>query len=191
MLIGILILTLTFTNQAASAAGSVTGDLVFSCTATLPVWPTAMGPAFACGGRVTGIASVVITGGGRYNLVALNDVSTWSFSDYDNTCSLGLPPLTFFGGGVLSVSGLVSLDGTTSGAFNVPFFWAMTGGSEMLINLGPGGTLTLSNGQTATVDTPDSTFDGVGVLLIVNPIPLPTCTNPRSVAIRAWGAIEF
>lgn len=168
------------------AGANVTGATVFNCNVSLPVWPTANGPAVNCVGKTTGYLQGQTTAPATpYKVAAANANFVGAAAKYSETCTFN-EPLNGKANGTFSASGLRSIQpaGTASSA-GTAFVWTRIG-STALINL-TGGTIFLPGGKQAkgTRGTSAAAFAPT------SPIPPGTCTNPKPLKATIVGVAYF
>ncbi|MGH2785990.1 MAG: hypothetical protein ACRDJ1_12065 [Actinomycetota bacterium] len=168
------------------AGATVTGGTVFNCNVTLPVWPTANGPAVNCTGKTTGYLQGKTTTGTPFKVAAANSQFLGAAAKYSETCTFN-EPLNGKANGTFSASGLKAVKPTagTANSSGTNFVWTRIG-SSALINL-TGGAVFLPNGMVATGNR------GTAAAAFAPTAPLPpgTCTAPKSLKATIVGAAYF
>ncbi|MGH2728601.1 MAG: hypothetical protein ACRDKS_16645 [Actinomycetota bacterium] len=168
------------------AGASVTGATVFNCNVSLPVWPTANGPAVNCVGKTTGYLQGQTTAPAKaYRVAAANSSFIGAAAKYSETCVFN-EPLNGKANGSFSASGLRSITpaGTASSS-GTAFVWTRIG-SSALINL-TGGTIFLPMGKQAK----GSRGTSAAAFAPTSPIPPGTCTKPKPLKATIVGVAIF
>ena len=182
VLVGLLALVIGLPGPAGASA---TGATVFNCNVTLPIWPTANGPAVNCKGKTTGYIQGQTTVGTAYKVAPLNDSFTGAAAKYSETCTFN-EPLNGKANGTISISGINSIQPAgTASASGINFVWTRIG-STALINL-TGGTIFLPGGKQAK----GQRGTAVAAFAPTSPIPPGTCTNPKPLKATIVGVAVF
>ncbi|MGH2796052.1 MAG: hypothetical protein ACRDKG_17310 [Actinomycetota bacterium] len=168
-----------------SAGASVTGSTVFTCNVSLPVWPTANGPAVNCIGKTSGYLQGQTTTGTPWKAVAANANFVGAAAKYSETCTFN-EPLNGKANGTFSASGIKATNpaGTASSS-GTNFVWTRIG-TTALINL-TGGTVFLPQGKVAT----GTRGTAVAAFAPKSPLPPGTCTNPKPLNAFIAGVAVF
>jgi hypothetical protein len=181
-LVGLLALVIGLPGPAGASA---TGATVFNCNVTLPVWPTANGPAVNCTGKTTGYIQGTMVGGGAYRVAPVNDNFTGAAAKYSETCTFN-EALNGKANGTISITGINSITPSgTASASGINFVWTRIG-SSALINLTKG-TIFLPGGRTAT----GQRGTAVAAFAPTSPIPPGTCTAPKPLKATIVGVAVF
>ena len=168
-----------------SAGATVTGSTVFNCNVSLPVWPTANGPAVNCVGKTSGYLQGKTTIGTQYKVAPLNANFVGAAAKYSETCTFN-EPLNGKANGTFSASNIRSIQPAgVASSTGTAFVWTRIG-STALINL-TGGRINLPNGTFALGNrgTAAAAFAPTG------PIPPGTCTAPKPLKATIVGVAYF
>jgi len=167
------------------AGANVTGATIYNCNVTLPVWPTANGPAVNCIGKTTGYLQGKTTTGAAFKVAAANSNFVGAAAKYSETCTFN-EALNGKANGTFSASGLKSITpaGTASSG-GTAFVWTRIG-SSALINL-TGGTVFLPGGKQAK----GAKGTSAAVFAPTSPIPPGTCTAPKPLKATIVGVAYF
>ena len=167
------------------ASGSTTGGAVFNCNVSLPVWPTANGPAVNCVGKTSGYIQGQTTTATAYRVAPTNANFVGAAAKYSETCTFN-EPLNGKANGTFSASNIRSI--TPAGTANLSgtnFVWTRIG-TTALINL-TGGTLFLPAGKVAT----GNRGTAAAAFAPTSPIPPGTCTAPKPLKATIVGVAVF
>lgn len=157
--------SVAFAQQAVPVSASLTSVIVFDGTATLPTFPC--GPN-CTGGTFAGHASGVAVSTNAMGDATFVQAPMASNFSYNESCPVAQPvaPPSGTANGSFTITGATA---TLTGNFS----WTRVGLTAVIVT--SSGTITYSNGNTASAILPD-----VSVALFVPSTPIGSCTVPRT-----------
>lgn len=102
---------------APASAGTVTGGLGFTCTATLPAFPTASGSGATCTGTSVGVVAGTLDSGAPYAVGGVGAMNAFNIN-YAEGCVLNEPPLLGTANGQAQIDVTTGLPGTVTAGFD-------------------------------------------------------------------------
>jgi hypothetical protein len=113
----VMVVGLIVAPIAPASAGTVTGGLGFTCTATLPAFPTSSGSGATCTGTSVGAVAGQTDGGAPYVVAGPGTINAFNIN-YAEGCVANEPPLLGTANGQAVIDVTTGSPGTVTAGFD-------------------------------------------------------------------------